>query len=137
MRKVSFVVLEDSPERVEWLKGAFPDIRIVWAEEMNPFLQAVEKEEKSGALKAVIMDHDLGFYSHANDRDDEGYDGRDAAQFLNLRDYDIPILIWSMNSSGASAMAAILKEKGYGNVHKCMYIAKNTIFSLLEKALAR
>ena len=114
--KPCFVVLEDSPERVEWLKEAFPDVRVVWAEEVNPFLQAVEKEEKSGALKAIIMDHDLGFYSRANDHDDEGYDGSDAANFLELKNWDTPILIWSMNPSGANRMAAILKEKGYGKI---------------------
>lgn len=135
--KASFVVLEDTPERVEWLKGVMPDVHIVHAEEVSPFLQAVEKEERAGRLKAVIMDHDLGSYNHRNDRDNEGHDGRDAASFLNLRDYDIPILIWSMNPSGASAMAAILKEKGYGNVWKAMFIAKGTIFSLLEKALSK
>ena len=132
-----FVVLEDTPERVEWLKGAFPDVRVVWAEEVDPFLRAVQKEEKAGTLKAVIMDHDLGFYDHANDRDNEGQDGRDAAQLLELRDWDMPIIIWSMNPSGASRMAGILQDKGYSNVKKSMYIARGVIQNLLDTALAK
>ncbi len=137
MKKDCFVVLEDVPDRVEWLKQAFPDIRIVWSEDMNPFLQAVETEEKAGTLKAIIMDHDLGFFQHANQQDLDGYNGSDAARFLELRDWDIPIIIWSMNSPAAVNMEEILREKGFGNIKRIMFMFKVALVNALEKALTR
>lgn len=114
-KKGTIVVLEDSEERVTWLKKVLPQYKILAFVDVASFVKAVT--ESLTDLKLVIFDHDLGhsrppdgMYSSENDMllryDEDGKTGHDAAH--EVPKFDVPALVWSHNVSGRKSIAMTL-----------------------------
>lgn len=104
------LVLEDSTERVDWLKGwAWQHGRIVWATGVRSFLKlAVLLRPRLGM---VILDHDLGLTPGTNGQFDSwGFTGLDAARQFSFT--EVPALVWSCNFTAAQAMQDALVANG-------------------------
>ncbi len=126
------VVLEDSPERVKWLR-ANTEARVVWAKTVQELHAALTKE----APDLVILDHDLGEADMAPPAPDDppfppdyadgefesmvrrgvwksgdlhGQDGRDACRTMRLP--GCHVLVCSVNPITAPVMVEILQRRG-------------------------
>lgn len=93
-------VLEDMPERIEWLRATVPDGTMVYAyNTVESFYTAL----RTVIPDLVILDHDLGMFDSKT--------GLDAAELIpDCAPY--PVLIWSNNPIGARKMARALLRAG-------------------------
>lgn len=111
------LVLEDSPDRVEWLTKIVSPTPVEHHESVVPFVEALRTRAANDTLAMVVFDHDLGHmppdgmyggFAMANyDRD--GLCGADAA--VSAPAFDAPALVWSWNSDGAKRIVAELDGK--------------------------
>lgn len=99
------LVLEDSMDRVRWLRSKFPDCLISHA----PTVEDFEKKQAE-PHHLVIFDHDLDLshYSGGGYADPHSLTGADAARLYNLT---APVLVWSMNPPGARHIVEILEDR--------------------------
>ena len=117
--KPKILILEDSIERINWIKSIFDDhADIQWKDNVADFLQLVEVIPEN-ELACLIFDHDLPLgcdttnepvYIQNNLNDSNDQNGYDAACLLPYR--NVPCLIWSVNPRGRDRIEAALKDKG-------------------------
>lgn len=103
------LVLEDTVERVSWLRDRFPELNVIHA--TNP-LEFVQGWDQGPSL--IILDHDLGL---------SAWDGYEACKLLPELDLhrNTPVLIWSQNPvdvgqrriSMSWHMAQFLQRQGF------------------------
>lgn len=125
--KPLIIVLEDSNDRMDWLRNTIIGVDIIHHLSVLSFVQAVNEHKDSGRLRLVVFDHDLGhtpphdmyspMVSHTTDAD--GYTGHDAAKMLD----SIPCaaLVWSLNDSGRKRIGHELVSKCSGRVYAFPY----------------
>lgn len=118
------LVLEDMPDRIKqlnkWLEGLAAEL--VWTKTVAEFRERLTEEPPA----LVILDHDLGAYSDPGDglivqrlniKDDQnGECGQDAAKAVPAN-YPAPVVVWSINPSGAQSMIATMRSKGVACEH--------------------
>ncbi len=106
------IVLEDTPERVAWLRETFPDVEIEHVVDVVAFLKATRKPH---AL--TILDHDLGGpglaytpeqYDRGEANDAYGLNGLDACRMC---DHRTPTVVWSANPVCGPRMYNALEER--------------------------
>ena len=99
------IVLEDTIERVKWLRATFPDVAVRWAKDVPAFLRELRRP---GAL--LVLDHDLGDRDYTPaEYDAYGLTGMDAARACGT---DTPVVVWSANPVWGPRMRAFLVDRG-------------------------
>ncbi len=109
------IVLEDTIERVQWLRATFPDATVRWAPTVVAFLMEMRRP---GAL--VILDHDLAgelghtaeaaaTYDRGEATDRYGLTGMDAVRACGT---DTPVIVWSANPVWGPKMRDFLVARG-------------------------
>jgi hypothetical protein len=115
--RTRIVVLEDTDERVKWLRDTFPQVDIMHCTDVVEFMQATRRP-----YALAILDHDLagelGDSPEAKDTYDRGaayarfgLSGMDAVRVVDL---DTPVVVWSANPVWGPRMASALAERGVG-----------------------
>lgn len=113
---MAILVLEDSLDRVEWLRKHMPETQLVLHATSVVDFEAKLGETK-GKLDLIILDHDLGhapptpYVVDSDSYDENGQTGYDAALAVP-HDIACPVLVWSMNHSAAKRMYEALVERG-------------------------
>ncbi len=124
------LVLEDTYERVQWLRASVRGrARVVWARGVTSFRKLYTRFQDGTRL--IILDHDLGLsradalefnsvtglYTHHHDPCNDGpkgLSGADAASWLATFGWEIPcpVWIWSWNPGAAKDMLVTLAKGG-------------------------
>jgi len=103
-------VLEDSQERINWIKGNlnFADIDIA--------MDMCEIDNFRGGYDLLMLDHDLGDRQMVDSSDENT--GFEFCKWLvnNYQNKETDIVIHSHNPSGANAMKNHLIDHGFKNV---------------------
>ena len=113
--RTRIVVLEDTEERVEWLKATFPQVEIEHCTDVVDFLRATRRP-----YALAILDHDLagelgdspeaaGVYDRGEAYDQFGLSGMDAVRVVDL---DTPVVVWSANPVWGPRMLDALSARG-------------------------
>lgn len=120
------VVLEDSKERMVWLRENFPDAIIKWSTTVDEFFDHLRTSSKDD-IRLIILDHDLGSDDLATEcqtltmergcsatcsLDENGQNGTHAVDGLDSW-HEIPVVVWSVNTVEGPRMAARLKKKKF------------------------
>lgn len=92
------LVLEDDEVRIRWLRRALRkhDPRIVWTDSVTNLLELANREP---LWDLILLDHDLK---------GRAYNGTVAARYLRAVG---PIVVWSLNDTGARRMVKILRGR--------------------------
>ena len=104
----SIIVLEDSPERVDWLRRNFSDVTILWATTVDRFSRLIES---TSDVRLVILDHDLGQDDETWPLDPTGKNGMDAIRCLGTNTHH-PFVVWSINTVEGPRMISELESLG-------------------------
>lgn len=110
--KPPILVLEDMPERVEWLRARAQGHPVVWAQTVTEFLALPEWD---GPIALVILDHDLDLAHGGEPKVNvgpgpDGLTGLDAAREMPW--VRCPVLVWSVNPIKAPLMESELRLCG-------------------------
>ena len=101
-------MLEDNPERVEWLEGLCPEVEVTHVANIADF----RRELPNGPWSLVVLDHDLGGPWVGPDVNGEtGWDAAEAV--LSAPEAVGPVLVWSGNRAAARGMWWLLDESGW------------------------
>lgn len=115
------LVLEDTYERIEWLRATVAGrARVVWARGVRAFQKLYHVCDTSITL--VILDHDLGLSCVRERPATEGHlpgtegprglTGLDAADWLAENKCKVPVIVWSFNPDGSKFMLSSLRKAG-------------------------
>ena len=110
--KAPILVIEDMPERVEWLRARAQGHRVVWAETVTEFLAL---PEWGGPIALVVLDHDLDLAHGGEPKVNvgpgpDGLTGMDAAERMPA--VSCAVLVWSINPVRAPDMVRHLRQRG-------------------------
>jgi hypothetical protein len=94
-------VLEDNQERIAWFRKRVPQAIIVENASEAMVLLA------QGDFKMAFLDHDLGDIDAAYP---DRFQGKEVAQYLACSNFSGIVVIHSLNTAGAKAMKAHLKD---------------------------
>lgn len=120
----SIVVLEDTLDRVQWLRATFPGVEIVHCTNVVDFIVHTRRPH---AL--VILDHDLagalGDGPAAKAAYDAGADayGLTGMDAVRVCDLDTPVVVWSANPVWGPRMADALVARGVAYVAQCPFFS--------------
>lgn len=146
MSEKIIVVLEDSHERVEWLRKAVAPLKVEHYVRVEPFVAAVEHYVRYKQIALVIFDHDLGHYPPAGSGgmyagppeanfDTDGRNGAHAAALV-VR-FEAPALVWSWNTDGRARIATTLDREDKATKILALPFAKTTEFAAAIGRLLR
>jgi len=103
-------VLEDSRERVNWIKGSF------YFTDIDIAMDMCEADNYKGGYDLLMLDHDLGDRQMVDSSDkNTGYEFCKRL-VKNEQNKKVDIVIHSHNPCGAGAMKNYLVEHGFKNV---------------------
>jgi len=118
-REKVVLCLEDAESRVKFLREIAKSYgaTVYYATRVKEFLMLCSLHSRAD-VKAIVLDHDLGDQMPSTDTD--GLDGLDAAEQMPL--IVAPVLIWSLNESGAPRMQQVLRARGFDPVLQIPFI---------------
>ena len=104
------LVLEDMRERVDYLRTICFKDEILHTYTVKHFIEEFEAQE--GEFDLIILDHDLGgpFFDSADKYEQTG---QHAVDYLVHQEKRPPVLVWSVNPTGAPMMRKRLERAGY------------------------
>lgn len=114
------IALEDSPDRVKWLRAAVAPLQVVAHASVAAFVRDVAHYARYKQIALVVFDHDLGnmppmgaggMYAGppAPNYDPDGKTGLDAA--IEVEPFNAPALVWSWNKEGRKRIGGELDGK--------------------------
>ena len=120
MTPTHIVVLEDTHERVAWLRETFPGVEIQHCTNVVDFMKHTRTP-----CALIILDHDLAgelgrspeakaIYDRGEAADLHGLTGMDA---VRVCDTHTPVVVWSANPVWGPNMRNLLDERGVPHVY--------------------
>lgn len=150
--KPRILVLEDSIERIKWLKDRFDEYTTIeWYETVNDFIKAANDFHRRDEIVLFLLDHDLGGVPLSDakgalktsisvsdnwPKDTHGSCGIDAVHMLNDDFQDIPTIVWSINPVGGPKMKRELENKGFVTSWLPFGIKKRELEITIKKLIA-
>jgi len=140
-------VLEDSDERVAWLRRVFSGYEIDHHLSVTSFVEALKVHATTTRLRLAIFDHDLGYPRRVADGfegdedgtplfnfDKDGMTGEDAAKLCP--ELQCATLVWSWNSDGSRRIAHAMVDKCH-RVFVARFAASVEMAAAIARAMER
>ena len=112
MKQIRILLIEDDFRRIQKIRDWLPDhVVLVEAKSAGQAMGILQRIEP-GELTAIMLDHDL--HQQARTSADLSLSGNSLISLIcRCVDTEVPILVHSLNPTGASSMVARLDANGY------------------------